>query len=321
MWVSIALGVLGLAFLVWGADRFVEGAAATARNLNVSPLLIGMTIVSLGTSAPEAIVAAQAAIQGNTSLAVGNALGSNITNIALVLGVSALAAPIVVRSKIFRTEMPMLIGVCLFSAFLLYDQVLQRNDGILLLIGQAVILCLMFWLSRGGAEDSAAAEFDEEIPSDWSTPKALLWLAVGLACLLLGARLLVDGAVSIAEGFGISEVVIGLSIVALGTSLPELGASLGSALKGEHDIAIGNIIGSNMFNLLLVLGTAGVLGPAALPAEIVSRDVPVMLGLTAAMVIMAFGFKGAGRINRVEAGLLVVCFISYQSWLFLAPSA
>ncbi|MFT5062730.1 MAG: cation:H+ antiporter [Gammaproteobacteria bacterium] len=321
MWISIALGVLGLALLVWGADRFVEGAAATARNLNVSPLLIGMTIVSLGTSAPEALVAAQAAMQGNTALAVGNALGSNITNIALVLGISALAAPIVVRSKIFRTEMPMLVGVCLFAAYLLYDQVLERSDGILLLIGQVVIMCVMFWLSRRGTDDSAAAEFDEEIPSDWSTKKALVWLMIGLACLLTGARLLVDGAITIAEGFGISEVVIGLSIVAIGTSLPELGASLGSALKGEHDIAIGNIIGSNMFNLLLVLGTAGVLGPAAVPEEVITRDVPVMLGLTAAMVIMAFGFKGAGRINRVEAGLLVVCFISYQCWLFLPQAA
>lgn len=321
MWISIALGALGLIFLVWGADRFVEGAAATARNLSVSPLLIGMTIVALGTSAPEALVAAQAALQGNTPLAVGNALGSNITNIALVLGVSALVAPIVVRSRIFRTELPMLVGVCLFAAFLLYDQVLQRSDGILLLVGQGAIMCLMFWLSRSGSEDSAAAEFDEEIPSDWSTPKALLWLAVGLTCLLIGARLLVTGAVSIAEGFGISEVVIGLSIVALGTSLPELGASMSSALKGEHDIAIGNVLGSNMFNLLLVLGSAGVLGPAPLPSEVATRDVPVMLALTLALVVMAFGFKRAGRINRVEAGLLVICFISYQCWLFLAPAA
>lgn len=321
MWISIALGSIGLVMLVWGADRFVEGAAATARNLSVSPLLIGMTIVSLGTSAPEALVAAQAALQGNTPLAVGNALGSNIANIALVLGISALAAPIIVRSQIFRTELPMLIVVTLAASFLLYDGILQRGDGTILVIGQVVVMGLMFWLSRSRSDDSAAAEFDEEIPSDWSTPKALLWLAIGLACLLAGARFLVDGAVTIAEAFGVSEVIIGLSIVAIGTSLPELGASVTSALKGEHDIAIGNIIGSNMFNLLIVLGTAGVLGPDVFPQVVVERDIPVMLALTAAMVIMAFGFKRAGRINRVEAGLLLACFIGYQSWLFLAPAA
>lgn len=321
MLISIALGVAGLVMLVWGADRFVEGAAATARNLSVSPLLIGMTIVSLGTSAPEALVAAQAALQGNTPLAVGNALGSNIANIALVLGISALAAPIVVKSQIFRSELPLLLLVSAVAAFLLYDGALQRSDGIILVIGQVVVMGLMFWLSRSRSNDSAAGEFDEEIPSDWSTPKALLWLSIGLVCLLVGARLLVDGAVTVAEALGVSEVVIGLSIVAIGTSLPELGASVTSALKGEHDIAIGNIIGSNMFNLLIVLGTAGLLGPDLFPQIVVERDLPVMLVLTGAMAVMAFGFKGAGRINRVEAGLLVACFIGYQSWLFLAPAA
>jgi len=312
--------VAGLVLLVWGADRFVEGASAIARNLGISPLLIGLTIVALGTSAPEMLVAGMAAAGGNTPLAIGNAIGSNITNVALVLGATALFLPLTVRTRILTKELPVLMLVSLGTAYLLWNLELTRGEGMLLLLAQLVFLGVLVFFSKQ-TDDPLTQEFDAEIPQGWSTGKAVCWFLSGLVVLLVGSKLLVWGAVAIALFMGVSDLVIGLTIVAIGTSLPELAASIAGARKGEHDIAVGNVVGSNVFNLLAVLGVAGTIGPSTFPAMVVTRDLPVMLGLTAALFILGFGVRGRGRISRVEGGVLLVIFMAYQLWLFMGVGA
>ena len=313
----------GFVVLTWSADRFVVGASAIAYNLKVSPLIIGLTIVGLGTSAPEMLVSMMAAWQGNSGLAVGNALGSNIINTGLILGVSALIIPLKVHSSIIRRELPVLLLVMVIALLLLLDGTLGRLDGIILLTGMALVVT---WLIRVGKtspppEDPMSDEFADEMPTDMGMGRAVLWLIVGGLCLLGSSRLLVWGAVSVAESMGISDLVIGLTVVALGTSLPELAASVMSALKNEHDIAIGNVIGSNIFNLLAVLGLPGLINPGAIDAEVLTRDFPVMVGLTLALFVMAFGFRGPGRINRFEGALLVLAFCGYQTLLYFSTLA
>lgn len=309
----------GFVFLVWGADRFVVGAAATARNLGVSPLIIGLTIVGFGTSAPEMLVSGVAAWQGNPGLAVGNAIGSNITNIALILGLTALITPLAVNSRMLKRELPILTVTMLAGLTLLLDGDLSRLDGTLLLLG---LLVMVIWMVRTSLKDRDSdplgTEFSEEIPTDMPMGRALLWVGVGLLVLLLSSRLLVWGAVEIAQALGVSDLIIGLTIVALGTSLPELAASVVSALKGEPDIAIGNVIGSNLFNLLAVLGIPGVLSPLLIESAVLTRDYPIMIGLTVAFFLMAYGFRGPGRINRLEGGLLLACYVGYQTLLYFS---
>ena len=315
--------IVGFVLLVWGADRFVAGAAATARNLGVSPLIIGLTIVGFGTSAPEMLVSGVAAWQGNPGLGIGNAIGSNITNIGLVLGATALVYPLSVHSRVLSREFPILFAVTLFAVVLLLDLDFSRFDGVLLLLGMGVML---YWMVATGlrsreenldaAADPMADEYDAEIPSDMSTGRAAGWLLVGLLVLLGSSKLLVWGAVGIAQAFGVSDLVIGLTIVAIGTSLPELAASVVGALRDEHDVAIGNIIGSNMFNLLAVLGLAGAIHPSAVDAAVLSRDIPVLVGLTIALFATAYGFRGDGKITRVEGGLLLAAWIGYQGYIY-----
>jgi cation:H+ antiporter len=251
---------------------------------------------------------------------VGNALGSNIINTGLILGVSALIIPLKVHSSIIRRELPVLLLVMVIALLLLLDGTLGRLDGIILLTGMALVVT---WLIRVGKtspppEDPMSDEFADEMPTDMGMGRAVLWLIVGGLCLLGSSRLLVWGAVSVAESMGISDLVIGLTVVALGTSLPELAASVMSALKNEHDIAIGNVIGSNIFNLLAVLGLPGLINPGAIDAEVLTRDFPVMVGLTLALFVMAFGFRGPGRINRFEGALLVLAFCGYQTLLYFS---
>ncbi|MFG1489403.1 calcium/sodium antiporter, partial [Oceanospirillum sp. HFRX-1_2] len=243
---SIAALIAGLALLVWSADRFIAGAAATARNFGMSPMLIGMTIVSIGTSAPEILVSAIAAIGGNPGLAVGNALGSNIANIGLVLGITALIAPLPINMKLMRKEIPLLLGVTLLAGGIMLDGQITLTDALILV---AVLGLSLLWLFKGDAE--TIADQEEEIP-DMPQGKAILWLIIGLLILIGSSRMLVWGAVNIATSFGVSDVIIGLTIVAIGTSLPELAASVASALKRHHEIALGNVVGSNIFNLLAV---------------------------------------------------------------------
>ena len=307
----------GFAALTWGADRFVLGAAATARNLGVPTLVVGLTVVGFGTSAPEILVSATAAWQDNTQLAVGNALGSNITNIALVLGATALIAPLRVHSGVLKREFPVLMAIMLFTLALLTDGRLDRHDGLLLLAGLAVVLYWMVSLGlRARHGDPIQSEYAAEIPATMPLGTALAWVALGLLVLLGSARLLVWGAVQIATALGVSDLVIGLTVVAIGTSLPELAASVVSALKHEHDIAIGNIIGSNMYNLLAVLGLPALIQPVALPDEVLMRDYPVMIVMTLGLFAMAYGFRGEGRITRVEGGILLASFAGYQYLLF-----
>ena len=322
MWMELLAIAGGFVLLTWSADRFVVGASALAYNLNVSPLIIGLTIVSLGTSAPEILVSAVASLQGNGGLAIGNALGSNIINIALILGVTALIVPLKVHSSIVRREMPVLIGVMLLGLVLLFDGSLGQFDGIVLLSGMALMLLWMthIGIKEKSSHDPISEEFADEVPTNLSMSRAGFWIVVGGLCLLGSSKLLVWGAVAIAHTMGVSDLVIGLTIVAMGTSLPELAASVMSALKNEHDIAIGNVIGSNIFNLLAVLGLPGLINPGPFDAIVLTRDYPVMLGLTVLFFIMAYGFRGPGRINRFEGALLVLAFVGYQTLLYFSET-
>jgi cation:H+ antiporter len=310
--------IAGLALLVWGADRFVTGAAATARNLGVAPMLIGLTVVGFGTSAPEILVSTMAALGGNPGLAIGNALGSNIANIALILGFTALIAPLQVQSETLRREYPMLLAVSLLALLLMADMALGRLDGLVLVGGLVLVLFGMVRIGiRDRDSDPMLAEYAAEIPEHMAPRRALFWLAVGLAVLLLSSRLLVWGAVNVAGAFGVSDLVIGLTIVAVGTSLPELAAAVAAALKNEHDIAIGNVIGSNMYNLLAVLAVPALIAPGPFEPEALQRDMPVMIALTLALFVMAYGFRGPGRINRLEGAVLGLTFLAYQGFLIM----
>ena len=313
---NILLVVAGLVLLIWGADRFVHGAAATARNLGVPPLMIGLTVVAFATSAPEILVSVVAAIGGQPGLAIGNAIGSNIVNIGLVLGMTAMIRPIKLESATLRREMPALLAVSLLTVSLFLDTFLSRIDGIVMLTGLVIV---MVWLARLGlrsaANDPIAMDYDAEIPSDVSTPMALVWLAVGLVTLLIGAKLVVDGAVGIAEMLGVSEVVIGITIVAFGTSLPELAVSLASALKGEYGLAIGNIVGSNIFNLLAVIGVAATVAPSALAPTVLSLHIFVMVAFTLVLFAMTYDYDGKAQLSRLEGLALLIAYIAYDSYV------
>lgn len=312
-----ALAILaGFALLIWSADRFVYGAAALARNLGVPPLVIGLTIVGMGTSAPELLVSALAAWDGNPGLGIGNAIGSNITNIGLVLGVTALVAPLTVHSKLLKRELPLLLVAMLFGYWLLSDGQLARAEGAALLLGLALLVAWMVWSARRARSDDALAEelLDEQ-PTPTSTAAALGWFALGLLVLLGGARMLVWGAVHIAHTLGVSDLVIGLTVVAIGTSLPELATSVVSARRGEPDIALGNVIGSNLFNVLGVLGLPGLIAPGPVPHAVLTRDYPLMLALTLLLFVFAYG-RQPRCINRAEGGVLLGVFIGYECWLY-----
>jgi cation:H+ antiporter len=316
---SIIAIIAGFVLLLVSADRFVEGSAATARHLGMSPLLIGMVIVGFGTSAPEMVVSALAAADGNPGLALGNAFGSNIVNTGLVLGVTALLAPIVVHSAIVRRELPLLLAIGAILGFLLADLSLSRGEGILLLAGFFVLFGWTVTAALRGRADALAPEIERELAARaMSLKRAVIWLVIGLALMILSSRILVWGAVEAAGVLGISDLVVGLTIVALGTSLPELAASVIAARKGEPDIAIGNVVGSNMFNLLAVVGIATVIQPIPrLATEVLTRDWPTMMIMTAALFVMAFGFRGPGRINRVEGFVLLATYVAYNTWLVI----
>lgn len=310
--------IAGFALLVWSADKFVEGAAATAKHLGMPTLLIGILIVGFGTSAPEMVVSAIAAYEGNPALALGNVLGSNIVNIALILGVTALVAPIAVHSKIVKKELPLLILIVLFSGYLLIDNNLTLTEGILLLIGFFSLIGWSIYAAIKGKGDVLEGELESELQEHAMSLKlGIIWLIVGLVLLIASSRILVWGAVGVAHEFGVSDLIIGLTIVALGTSLPELAASVIAARKGEHDIAIGNVVGSNMFNLLAVIGIVTVINPMnSIAPEVLYRDWIIMFILTLALLVMAYGFKGKdGKINRVEGAILVLCYVAYNAYL------
>lgn len=309
--------VLGLIILVWSADLFVEGAAAIARHLGMSPLLIGMVVVGFGTSAPELSVSALSALQGNPGIALGNAYGSNITNIALILGITALISPISVHSQVIKKELPILFAVTLLAIGQLYDGDLSRLDAAIEL---GVFVAVMAWMTVQGMKKPSADEFEQEMEVEleqhaMSEFQAWIYLIAGLVFLVVSSRMLVWGAVSIAQDLGVSDLIIGLTIVAIGTSLPELASSIVAARKGEHDLAVGNIIGSNLFNTLAVVGVAGVIHPMSIPHEIITRDWPLMAILTLALFAMGYDRNGNGNINRLEGGALIATYTAYTLYL------
>ncbi|WP_060983513.1 calcium/sodium antiporter [Vibrio splendidus] len=318
---AIAFLIIGLGFLVWSADKLVYGAAALARNFGISPLVIGMTILAMGSSAPEMMVSATAALDGKTDTAVGNVLGSNIANIALILGITALIKPLSISSGVIRRELPLMIGVTLLAGALLWDNHLGFYEGVLLFVLFGAFLFAMLQISRSEKKngDAFLDEQESEIPEGVSNPKAAMWVVIGLIILPLAADMLVDNAVIIAKYFGMSDLVIGLTIIAVGTSLPELAASLAGVMKGEDDMAVGNIIGSNVFNILAVMGIPGILNPSILSEFAMGRAFWVMLGVSLLLVVMALGKSRS--VNRIEGGVLIVTFVVYQSYLLMNMSA
>ncbi|GAA0580081.1 calcium/sodium antiporter [Halomonas salifodinae] len=309
MLIALLAVLLGFAGLLWSADRFVGAAAATAYRAGMSRLLVGMTIVALGTSAPEMLVAIMAALDGLPDLATGNALGSNIANIALVLGATALVAPIPVRFSLVRRELPLLLGATGLAGYALANGILGRFDALFLL---ALLGFSLWWLFRADTPDEA---FEGEIPA-MRLPPALAWLLVTLVLMVVSSRLLVWGASQIAAGFGVSELVIGLTLVAIGTSLPELAACIMSALRRHHDLAIGNVIGSNLFNMLAVLPIPGLLAPGAVDGAAGSRDFPVMLTLTLVLGAWLL-WQRHGRLGRLPGALMLIAYAGYLGLLAL----
>ncbi len=313
--------VVGLVFLVWSADKLVFGAAALAKNIGISPLVIGMTILAMGSSAPEMMVSATASLAGKSDTAVGNVLGSNIANIALILGITALVKPLSISSGVIRRELPLMIIVTLLAGVILWDSHLGFYEGVLLfvLFGAFIIAMLRISHKEKRNGDSFIEDQESEIPDGVSNIKAGMWVVIGLVILPIAADTLVDNAVVIAKFFGMSDLIIGLTIIAIGTSLPELAASLAGVLKGEDDMAVGNIIGSNVFNILAVMGIPGILNPSILSEHAMARDFWVMLAVSLLLVLFALGKSRS--INRIEAGILLICFISYQVYLFTNMNA
>ncbi|MCC4309988.1 calcium/sodium antiporter [Alcanivorax marinus] len=317
---SLAIGavIVGLVLLIWSADRFVDGASATARHAGMPTLLIGMLVIGFGTSAPEMVVSALASLDGNPGLALGNAYGSNITNIALILGLTAVISPIAVHSSVLRRELPVLTVITLVSGYQLLDGQVDTGDAVVLL---AAFFGLMGWsVYQGmrGKGDPLGGEVETELDSQpMPLGKALFWLVLGLVLLVVSSRLLVWGAVTIAESLGVSDLIIGLTVVAVGTSLPELASSLAAIRKNEHDLALGNVLGSNLFNTLAVVGIAGTISTVTTEPAVLYRDWTVMAALTVVLFLFGYGFRGAGtgRINRLEGGVLLAAYLGYTGYL------
>jgi len=308
--------VIGLILLVWSADRLVFGAAAIARNMGISPLVIGMTILAMGSSAPEMFVSATAALDGRVDTAIGNIIGSNIANIALILGITALIRPIKIGTTIVKREIPLLFLVTILAGVILYDGYLGFIEGLLLIFLFVLFLFLMFAISKNDKKHgrNQIIPNDDDIPTNVPTIWALCWVIIGLILLPISANILVDSAVTIAQYFGMSDLVIGLTIIAVGTSLPELAASVVGALKGEDDMAVGNIIGSNIFNILAVMGIPAILHPSHINQLVMSRDFYVMLALSILLYLLALPKKRS--IGRISGAILLISFIAYQGFIF-----
>ena len=314
--------VAGFAILIWGADRFIDGAANIATNFGISPLIVGLTIVGFGTSAPEMLVSALASFDGVPALGIGNALGSNIANIGLVLGITILVSPLTVHSDILKREFPFLAFIMGLALLLMWDQHLGYLDGLILFSGFIITLFGMAYLAvQSSKDDPLEVEFEEEFSDPkMTTPQSIISFTIGLTALLIGSKSLVWGATGVATLFGISDLIIGLTIVAIGTSLPELAASVISALKNQHDIAVGNIIGSNKFNILAVLAMPGLIHPSQLDPNILQRDIPVMMALFAMLYLFARIGKN-GKLNRFAGSFLLVSYIAYNVLLAYQSSA
>lgn len=315
---SFVILIIGFAALVWSADRFVYGAAALAKNMGIPTLIIGLTVVAMGSSAPEMMVSASAALANKTDTAVGNAVGSNITNILLVLGVTALLRPLSVSSMTLKREMPLVLLISVAAWYVFSDNYFSFAEGIALMLAFVVFIAglVIISLRAKNQDDPFVSEACEDVPDNVSTKSAVFWLVIGMILLPISSHFLVESAVDIAKYFGLSDLVIGLTIIAIGTSLPELAACIAGVLKNEDDLALGNIVGSNIFNLLAVLPIAGIINPSIIDPSAANRDALIMIAATIVLIAMSLNFKGARRINRVEGGLLLVAFIAYQGYIF-----
>jgi len=322
MFIQVLILLVALVVLVWSADKFVFGASSLARNLGISPMIIGLTIVAMGSSAPEMMVAATASLQGNPNTAIGNAIGSNITNIALVLGITAFMQPLTVSSSTIKREIPLILAVTALAYWMLADYNFSFIEGLILIVGffAYIITLLVITLKRSKTapvDDPMILGAESDVPDPVSTGMSVVWLVVGMILLPVSASYLIDSAEFIAKSFGISDLVIGLTIVAIGTSLPELAASIASILKKEDDLALGNIIGSNIFNILAVLSLTGLIAPGDIDAHAATRDAPIMLGITLLLFVLCFSRKrGSFRITRPKGLLLLGIFAAYQILLF-----
>lgn len=314
--------IFGLILLIFAADKFIVGAAALAKHLGVSTMLVGLIVVGFGTSAPEMVVSAIASFKGNSGLAMGNAIGSNITNIALVLGVGLLITPMQVKSKVIKREMPILLVVCLLALFLLLDLNLTFWDGVILLISMFAVTLMLGYLGVSESKDIYSQEIESEYDLNIKMPHAILFLLFGIVILPLASQLMVIGATDIAQYFGVSDLVIGLTIVALGTSLPELAAIVASAAKREHDLAIGNIVGSNIFNLLGVIGISGIINDFEFSRRFLMIDYLYMVILTVFLFFVSIYFVLKDRfVSRLIGFVLVLLYIVYMTWLFVSKAA
>lgn len=321
MLLAIIAIILGFACLIWSADQFVAGAASIAKNLGMSPIMIGLTIVSLGTSAPEVLVSITAALTGSGSLAIGNAIGSNIANVGLVLGVTLLVVPLLAGKHYIKREIPILLAAMAGAGLLISDGEASAIDGLLMLIALAGVL---WWMIRSQSKDQLTeAEVNDEPLPDLSPQRAWLTFFIGLGVLILSSRALVWGATEIAQALGMSELVIGLTIVAIGTSLPELAASIAGALRGHTDIALGNVVGSNLFNLLGVMAIPGIINTQAIGEQVFLRDYLSMVGITGVLTLaMLWGLRSRHAsgdqlyLNRSIGALLLALYAGYYYWLF-----
>jgi cation:H+ antiporter len=320
MILAIVAVIVGLAVLVWSADKFVDGAVGVAEFCGMSTLLIGMVIVGFGTSAPELTVSAISAAQGNPELALGNAYGSNIANIALILGATALISPILMQRSVLCGDLPILLAVSVLSIILVWDGSVARWNGILLLavFAAAMAYSIHRELKKAKLEksESQSGNADSAEPKKVSLGKSVFWLVLGLVLLVVSSRALVWGAVEIARTLGVSDLLIGLTIVAVGTSLPELASSIAAARRGENDLALGNIIGSNLFNTLAVVGLAATISPMdEIEKAVTYRDMPLMIALTVALIVLGFRRKGDGRLNRIAGAILLAVYVGYLALL------
>jgi cation:H+ antiporter len=316
MTLAIIATVLGLAVLAWSADKFVIGASSVARYLGMAPLLIGMLVIGFGTSAPEMVVSTFASLDGNPELAIGNALGSNIVNVGLILGITAIVVPVMVHRGILRKELPVLLAATAVAWLLMLDGTMSTPDAAILLVLLVVLVAWSIVSAKANKDDRLAADAAAETAAAGLSKRAAwTWLAVGLVLLVVSSRALVWGAVQIAQSLGWSDLVIGLTVVAVGTSAPELAASLAAARKGETDLALGNVIGSNLFNTLGVIGIAGVITPINVDHAVLTRDMPMVAIMTVLLAVFAWGRLGQGRVNRVEGIVLLVVWVGYTTLL------
>ncbi len=322
MLAAITALVVGIVLLLISADKFVDGASAIAGKLGLSPLLIGMLIIGFGSSAPEMLISGLAASEGNPGLALGNAFGSNITNIALILGVTALVSPIAVSSSVLLRELPLLTALTTILALLIVpDAFLSSTDGWILIV---MFMVVMGWSIQQGREtpsDNLGDMVEQDLKSRvvFSTTRSVIYLIGGLLVLVVSSRILVWGGVEIATRLGVSDLIIGLTIVAVGTSLPELASSIAAVRKNEHALAIGNVIGSNIFNSSIVIGITGVIAPTAIEQDMIARDFPILVAMTLALFFMGYAYRGpgTGRISRMDATLLVSAYIAYNAVLLM----